>query len=118
MSDQTTQDLTTSDIVRQNILNNPYALEVSTWTIENYLANHETELKKNGYEVLRGKSLRDIKKILESLDVPEIDFGNIKKTPPLGIFDFRAFSNIAKHLHASVITWQLAGSTRNCCTIV
>jgi len=124
MNDQTTQDLTTSDIVRQNILNNPYALEeiekaasittiefrgrrillkeqvaaffeVSTRTIENHLANHEAELKKNGYEVLRGKSLQDIKKILESLDVPEIDFGNIKKTPQLGIFDFRAFINIA-----------------------
>jgi hypothetical protein len=29
------------------------------------------------------------------MDVPETDFGNIKKSPQLGIFSFRAFLNLA-----------------------
>jgi hypothetical protein len=29
------------------------------------------------------------------MDVPEIYFGNIAKSPQLGIFDFRAFLNLA-----------------------
>jgi hypothetical protein len=29
------------------------------------------------------------------MDVPEISFGNIAKTPQLGVFDFRAFLNLA-----------------------
>jgi len=118
------KDLTNSSIDRQNILNNPYALaeiekaagiqgipfegktvllkeqvaaffEVTTRTIENYLEQHTSELEKNGYVVLKGKRLKSLKEAIEAMDVPETDFGNIAKTPQLGIFDFRAFLNLA-----------------------
>ncbi len=118
------KDLTNSAIDRQNILNNPYALaeiekaagiqgipfegktvllkeqvaaffEVTSRTIENYLEQHTEELAQNGYEVLRGSRLKSLKLAIQSLDVPEISFGNIAKTPQLGIFDFRAFLNLA-----------------------
>lgn len=118
------KDLTTSEIDRQNILNNPYALaeiekatgiqgipfegrtvvlkeqvaaffEVTVRTVENYLENHGPELARNGYVVLSGKRLKIIKLAIQALDVPETDFGNIKKAPQLGVFDFRAFLNLA-----------------------
>lgn len=118
------QDLTDSPIQRQNILNNPYALqeieksagiqgipfegksillkeqvaaffEVTPRTVENYLNQYPEELARNGYEVLKGQRLKDLKLSISTLDVPEIDFGNIVKTPQLGIFDFRAFLNLA-----------------------
>lgn len=118
------KDLTNSAVHRQNILNNPYALqeiekathitgipfegksvvlkeqaaaffEVSLRTVENYLSNYEEELGRNGYEVLKGKRLKSFKSALQEMDVPEINFGNIAKTPQLGIFDFRAFLNLA-----------------------
>ncbi|MDA8410207.1 MAG: DNA-binding protein [Treponema sp.] len=112
-----------SEVVRQNILNNPYALaeiekaasvttiefegrrlllkeqvaaffEVSVRTIENYLSSREAELKANGYRILRGKALRELKLALKSQHVPEIDFGNIARAPQLAVFDFRAFLDI------------------------
>lgn len=118
------KDLTNSPIDRQNILNNPYALaeiekaagiqgipfegktvvlkeqvaaffEVTVRTIENYLEQHASELSQNGYEVLKGKRLKTLKEAIQALDVPETDFGNIVKTPQLGIFDFRGFLNLA-----------------------
>jgi hypothetical protein len=39
--------------------------------------------------------LQKFKLALSELDVTEINFGNIPKTPQLGIFDFRAFLNLA-----------------------
>ena len=118
------KDLTTSVIDRQNVLNNPYALaeiekaaglngivfegraivlkeqvaaffEVSPRTIENYLERFGDELRQNGYEVLRSNRLNELKNLLRAQDVPETDFGNIAKTPQLGVFDFRAFLNLA-----------------------
>jgi hypothetical protein len=118
------KDLTNSAVDRQNILNNPYALaeiekaagiqgipfegktvvlkeqvaaffEVTLRTVENYLEQHADELSKNGYEVLKGNRLKSLKEAIKGLDVPETDFGNITKTPQLGIFDFRAFLNLA-----------------------
>ncbi|MCF8216112.1 MAG: hypothetical protein K9I59_04620 [Chlorobium sp.] len=118
------KNLTDSAIDRQNILNNPFAVaeiqksiglkgiefkgrkvllkeqvaaffEVTLRTIENYLASNENELHRNGYEVLRGKSLKEFKLAISEQDVPETDFGNILKTPQLGILDFRAFLNLA-----------------------
>ena len=118
------KDLTVSAIDRQNILNNPYAVaeieksigfqgiefrgrrvllkeqiaaffEVTLRTINNYLADNEHELRNNGYEVLRGKSLKDFKLAVAGLDVHETDFTNILKSPQLGILDFRAFLNLA-----------------------
>lgn len=118
------KDLTVSQVDRQNILNNPYALQeiekathiqgihfedksvvlkeqvaeffqVDLRTIENYLSRHSDEIHQNGYEVIRGKRLKEFKLCLSEQDVPERLFGNILKTPQLGIFDFRAFLNIA-----------------------
>ncbi len=118
------KDLTNSSIHRQNILNNPYALqeiekathitgipfegktvvtkeqvadffEITLRTVENYLSQYEEELVRNGYEVIKGKRLKSFKSVLQEMDVPEIYFGNIAKSPQLGIFDFRAFLNLA-----------------------
>ncbi len=119
-----TKDLTNSSVHRQNILNNPYALkeiekatrisgipfegktvvlkeqvadffEVTLRTIEHYLSQYEEELVRNGYEVIKGKRLKSFKSALREMDVPEIYFGNITKSPQLGILDFRAFLNLA-----------------------
>lgn len=113
-----------SKVDRQNILNNSFALaeiekatgingipfenkfvllkeqvakflEIDTRTIENYLQDYKEELYSNGYVVLRGKALVSLKKQLSEMDAPEIDFGSIKKISQLGIFDFRAFLNLA-----------------------
>ena len=118
------QDLTVSAIDRKNILNNPYALqeiekaahirgipfegktvvlkeqvaaffEVNLRTVENYLSTHAEELAQNGYGVIRGKRLKEFKLRISENDVPETDFGNIAKAPQLGLFDFRAFLNMA-----------------------
>jgi hypothetical protein len=118
------KELTNSAVDRQNILNNPYALaeiekaagvqgipfegktillkeqvaaffEVTLRTIENYLEQHADELAKNGYEVLKGNRLKTLKEAIQGMDVPETVFGNIAKTPQLGVFDFRAFLNLA-----------------------
>ena len=115
-------DLTKSALARQNVLNNRVALDViqqevgirgvlfeqsyrfvkkqiadfynvTERTIEGCLEKHEKELAHNGYEVLKGKRLIDFKFAASESDVPEIDFGN--KAPQLGVFDFRAFLNIA-----------------------
>jgi hypothetical protein len=118
------KDLTNSPVDRQNILNNNYALievekaigikripfeggtvvlkeqvadflEVTVRTIENYLEQFGPELARNGYEVIRGNRLRDLKLRISEAEVPEIDFGNLKVTPQLGVFPFRAFLNLA-----------------------
>ena len=118
-----TNDLTISEIERQNILNNPYAtaeiekatqlegirfenkiiflkeqlaefFEITPRTIDNYLLKFEKELKQNGYDVLRGERLQSLKTLLKNQFVHETDFVNIK-APQLGIFDFRAFLNLS-----------------------
>ena len=114
-----TKDLTTSNISRQNILNNNFALEqiesnlalggiywhteaiftkaqvaqildIDIRTIERYLETHNEELTKNGYKVLKGKELKEFKE-----HVTDIDVGDISKTPSLGVFSFRTVLNIA-----------------------
>jgi len=122
------KDLTVSAVDRQNILNNPYALqeiekaariqgipfegksvvlkdqvaaffEVDVRTINNYLKRHGDELHKNGYEVIRGKRLKDIKLAISECFGNETDF--LTKTTVLGVFDFRAFLNLAMLLTES-----------------
>ncbi len=117
------KDLTVSQVDRQNILNNPYALqeiekaaqirgipfegktvvvkeqvakffEVTPRTIDNYLEQYGDELRQNGYEVLRGKRLKTFKLAIPASDVSETDFVNIK-APIIGIFDFRAFLDLS-----------------------
>lgn len=111
-------DLTKSNIERQNILNNKYAIqrvqeyvglpgmmfegeyrftkqmvadffEVDTSTIDRYLEKHSDELKHNGYVLSKGKSLIDLK----------LQFGHLidkaTKTTRLGLFNFRSFLNLA-----------------------
>lgn len=115
------KDLTNSAIVRQNVMNNTFAMEeiqkavgikgvlfeqsyrfvkkqladfygVTEHTIENCLEKNNKELQRNGYEVLKCKRLADFKLVASVTDVPEMDFGN--KTPQLGVFDFRGFLNV------------------------
>ena len=69
--------------------------EVTLRTVENYLEKNAEELARNGYEVLKGKRLKELKLAIHGLDVPETDFGNISKAPQLGVLDFRAFLNLA-----------------------
>jgi hypothetical protein len=116
------KDLTTSEIDRQNILNNPYALaeiekaagiqgvlfegrtvllkeqvasffEVTPRTVDNYLEKNGEELRKNGYAILKGKSLKSFKLSIKDALGHEADF--VTKTTVLGVFDFRAFLNLA-----------------------
>jgi len=115
------KDLTVSQVDRQNILNNPYALqeiekatrikgipfegktvvlkeqvsaffEVTPRTIDNYIEKFGEELRQNGYEVLRGNRLKSLKLEISRQGVNETDF--VTKTTVLGIFGFRAFLNI------------------------
>ena len=118
------KDLVNSDIERQNILNNKYALEkiqeyigfngilfegeykytkkmvadfygVDISTIDRYLSKYEKELKQNGYVLIRGKLLKELK----------LQFGHLidkaTKTTVLGLFNFRAFLNLGMLLKES-----------------
>lgn len=118
-------DLTTAQLQRQNILNNRFALqaaeqhlqlggvvfqgqtvftkqqvtalfEVSDATVERYISNHGEELKGNGYQLLKGKKLKEFKDLV---DVSLINEGN--KAPLLGVFNFRAVLNLAMLLTES-----------------
>ena len=114
-------ELTTSLVARNNVLNNPYAmseletnlalgglhfegetvftkaqvakiLDITERTVDNYIAANGDELSKNGYRILKGKSLKNIKLCY----VGEMDFADISsKTPSLSIFSFRAVLNLA-----------------------
>lgn len=110
-------DLTVSNIERQNVLNNKYAVaniqsslgitgmlfedeyrftkkmvadfyEVDERTIERYIEQFADELSANGYVLCKGKQLKDLK----------LQFGHVinvgSKTTQLGLFNFRAFLNI------------------------
>ncbi len=123
-------DLTTSSVQRQNILNNPYAVDeieraagirgvpfegrgvlvkeqvaaffgVSTRTIEAYLEKYEAELAQNGYELLRDNRLKSFKKAVSDDPLSEANFGDIQRVPQIGVFDFRAFLNLAMLLGES-----------------
>ena len=118
-------DLTSSAIDRQNILNNRYALEkiesnlalggrtfsderwftkvdltnlfeVSESTVERYIKTHEAELKGNGYQLLKGKKLQEF---MQMHDGTFTDKGT--KTSILGLFTFRATLNFAMLLTES-----------------
>jgi hypothetical protein len=118
------KDLTNSNIERQNILNNKYALQriqeyigftgmffegeyrftkemlveffdVDLSTINRYLSSYESELKHNGYILSTGKQLNEFK----------LQFGHLinktTKTTFLGLFNFRSFLNLAMLLKES-----------------
>jgi hypothetical protein len=116
------KDLTNSALDRQNILNNPYAVaeiekaagirgipfegktvvlkeqvaaffEVTPRTIDNYIEKYDDELRQNGYGVLRGNQLKELKIEIKKHFGNEMDF--VTNTTVLGIFDFRAFLNLS-----------------------
>lgn len=111
------KDLTNSNVDRQNILNNSVALKriyeyvgfegiyfndeycytktmvanffgVEERTIDRYLENFEDELKHNGYVLIKGKQLKELK----------LQFGHVinvvSKTTQLGLFNFRSVLNL------------------------
>ena len=117
-------DLTISNVERQNVLNNRYAVEalqdnlgftgmlfegeyrftkkmvadfyeVDLSTINRYISQYEEELKYNGYFLCRGKLLKELK----------LQFGHVinkmTKTTQLGLFSFRAVLNMGMLLTES-----------------
>lgn len=119
------KDLTTSQLDRQNILNNDLAvgeiqkqtglqgvlfdgrirftkLMVATYfdvdlrTIERYVSDNSDEFSKNGYEIIKGKKMKEFIQCVINQDVPDINVGNISnRTPQIALFDFKAFLNMA-----------------------
>lgn len=119
------KDLTVSRLDRQNILNNDLAIaeiqkqtgiqgiyfedklcftksmvatyfEVELRTVERYVSENQKEISGNGYEVLKGRRLKEFLACVSEQNVPDINVGNISnRTPQLAIFDFRAFLNLA-----------------------
>lgn len=117
-------DLTISNIERQNVLNNKYAVakmqesmgivgmefegeyrftkkmvadfyEVDISTIDRYLLQYPDELKQNGYFLCKDKRLKEFK--LQFAHV----INEASKTTQLGLFNFRAFLNIGMLLTES-----------------
>ncbi|MEG0834588.1 MAG: DNA-binding protein [Christensenellaceae bacterium] len=119
------KDLTNSKIDRQNVLNNDIAViemqkedfvsgiefegkifltkdmlsqffGVDIRTIERYTSDYQSELKENGYELLKGKKLKQFINVCNMQKAPDISVGTLGKfTTQLSIYDFRAFLNIA-----------------------
>ena len=118
------KNLTESNIERQNILNNKYALEriqeyigftgmlfegeyrftkemlveffnIDISTINRYLATYEEELRYNGYVLSKGKQLKEFKLQCGHL------INKTTKTTSLGLFNFRSFLNLAMLLKES-----------------
>lgn len=118
------KDLTISNIERQNVLNNRFAVEeirktldvpgmlfegeyrftkkmvadfyeVEERTIERYLESHGQELILNGYVLCKGNRLKELKLQF----APVINVGS--KTTQLGLFNFRSFLNIGMLLTES-----------------
>lgn len=121
------KDLTSSRLDRQNILNNEIAVEeiqeksgvqgilwneklyftremtasffeVDIRTISRYIDLYNDELVENGYEVLKGKRLKEFKETAQAFGK---DINVPTKTTVLGIFDFRSFLNLSMLLSES-----------------
>ena len=118
------KDLTISNIERQNVLNNRFAVskvqehldiegmlfegeyrftkkmvadfyEVEERTIERYLEKHSVVLAANGYVLCKGKHLKELKLQF----APVINVGS--KTTQLGLFNFRSFLDMGMLLTES-----------------
>ena len=118
------KDLTISNIERQNVLNNRFAVskvqehldiegmlfegeyrftkkmvadfyEGEERTIERYLEKHSDELAANGYVLCKGKHLKELKLQF----APVINVGS--KTTQLGLFNFRSFLDMGMLLTES-----------------
>jgi len=118
------EDLINSNIERQNILNNKYAVqriqeyigitgmifeneykfttqmvadfyEIDERTVKRYLEKYSKEIKHNGYILTKGKQLKEFKlQFAHVINVPS-------KTTQLGLFNFRSFLNLAMLLSES-----------------
>ena len=73
--------------------------EITNRTIYNCLSNNEQELRKNGYDVIEGNRLKNFKLAISGDADSEVNF--TIKTHKLGIFNFRAFINLAMLLTKS-----------------
>ncbi len=122
------KDLTASRIDRQNILNNEMAIEeiqdksgivgiewdgktyltkeavasffeVDIRTISRYIEQNNNELTENGYVVLRGKQLKSFLATASEYYAKDINVPS--KISQLGLFDFKAFLNMAMLLSES-----------------
>ena len=118
------KDLTISNIERQNVLNNRFAVskvqeyldiegmlfdgeyrftkkmvadfyQVDISTIDRYLQSNSEELKHNGYFLCKGKQLKELKLEFAHL------INEASKTTQLGLFNFRSFLNIGMLLTES-----------------
>ena len=118
------KDLTISNIERQNVLNNRFAVskvqehldiegmlfegeyrftkkmvadfyQVDTSTIDRYLQKHSDELSANGYILCKGKQLKEFKLEFAHL------INEASKTTQLGLFNFRSFLNMGMLLTES-----------------
>lgn len=90
--------------------------EVSERTIDRYLDKHKSELYQNGYNVLRAKRLQIFKLAVKESFVRDIDVVNMeidRKSPFLGIFDFRSFLNIGMLLVESEVAKELRQTIRD-----
>lgn len=123
-----TKDLTSSQVDRQNMLNNETAIyeiqktsnidcvffenklyftkemvakffDVELRTIERYISVFLQELTENGYELLKGKRLQGFIAAYNGHFATDIDVG--RKIRALSVFDFRSFLNIAMLLTES-----------------
>ena len=133
-ADYMAKDLTTSQLDRQNVLNNDIALpeiqkavnvkcivwnnvlyltkdmvatffSVDVRTIERYISKYAEELEQNGYMVLKGKNLQEFLEIYENNFATDINAGH--KIRALSVFDFRAFLNMAMLLVESETAAEL-----------
>lgn len=149
------RDLTTSPVDRKNILNNELALseiaqhlspigflfegvyrftkaqiarffEVDVRTVERLLEQHGPELSENGYELISGVRLRQLKETFSDMNVrqasqlTDIDVGQLIESPDneeighraksLGIFAYRAFLNVGMLLTDSERARELRGA--------
>lgn len=124
------KDLTVSNIERQNVLNNRYAVDaiqtqlditgmlfngeyrftkkmvadyygIDISTVDRCLTSNADELKYNGYFLCKGKQLKDFK--LQFAHV----INEVSKTTQLGLFNFRSFLNLGMLLTESEKAKQL-----------
>lgn len=122
------RDLTSSEIDRKNILNNMFAVEeikkatgikgvifedrlrftkemvseffeVDIRTISRYLEQNTEEFSNSGYEVLKGRRVKEFIKNLEDSFGKDINVST--KITILGVFDFKSFLNLAMLLKES-----------------
>ena len=118
------KDLTVSNIERQNVLNNRFAIDeiqkhleitgmlfegeyrftkkmvaeyygVEERTIERYITKYTDELSANGYILCKGKCLKELRLQF----APVINVGS--KTTQIGLFNFKAFLNLGMLLTES-----------------